>query len=112
MNLKRIGILAYAACFFAVVAFPLSAQQYEIVDLGTLGGARSGVHSINENGIISGWATLPSGGTPPVKSQLTLKETHSLIKGSCGKTVRGLQLECYRDLAIASQGISMRPGVS
>ena len=61
MNRKRTGIFALTACFLAVAVSPLSAQQYEIVDLGTLGGARSGAVSINENGIISGWATLPSG---------------------------------------------------
>ena len=61
MNRKRTGIFTLIACFLAVAVSPLSAQQYEIVDLGTLGGARSGAVSINENGIISGWATLPSG---------------------------------------------------
>lgn len=61
MGRKRTRTCMGTACFIVVAAAPLSAQQYEIVDLGTLGGARSGVHTINENGIISGWATLPSG---------------------------------------------------
>jgi probable HAF family extracellular repeat protein len=90
MNLKRIGILAYAACFFAVVAFPLSAQQYEIVDLGTLGGARSGVHSINENGIISGWATLPSG------------EMHAVIWDASGIVDLGVPPGFISSVAVAA----------
>jgi probable HAF family extracellular repeat protein len=39
---------------------PTSAQQYEIVDLGTLGGNSSRANGISESGIIVGLAALPS----------------------------------------------------
>jgi probable HAF family extracellular repeat protein len=49
------------ACFLVAAAAPLSAQQYEIIDLGTLGGRTSIALAISEDGIVSGWAELPSG---------------------------------------------------
>jgi probable HAF family extracellular repeat protein len=43
---------------------PIPAQQYEVIDLATLGGAFSEAHAINESGIIAGWATGTSSGHP------------------------------------------------
>jgi probable HAF family extracellular repeat protein len=62
MNHKRKLIWVGTACFLVAAAFSVSAQQYEIVDLGTLGGSSSRAAAITENGIISGWATLPFSG--------------------------------------------------
>ena len=38
-----------------------SAVSYEIVDLGTLGGARSRAHAINDSGAAGGYAEEPHG---------------------------------------------------
>jgi probable HAF family extracellular repeat protein len=61
MNRKRIRTFVGIACLLAAASFPLSAQEYRIVELGTLGGPGSIAVAISENGIISGWAMLPSG---------------------------------------------------
>jgi probable HAF family extracellular repeat protein len=50
----------------AIAAMPASAQDYEIIDLGTLGGNASGADCISENGTISGWATNASSVKHPV----------------------------------------------
>jgi uncharacterized membrane protein len=60
MHRKRMRTFVLTVCFLALVASPLSAQQYKVVDLGTLGGTSSRATSISENGIVSGWATHPS----------------------------------------------------
>jgi probable HAF family extracellular repeat protein len=62
MNHTRIRTFVATVCFLVAAASPLSAQQYEIVDLGTLGGLRSHANGISENGIVAGWAQLPPGG--------------------------------------------------
>lgn len=61
MKLKWTGLSLWTACLLAAAVSPLSAQQYEIVDLGTLGGGTSVATGISENGLVVGWATLPSG---------------------------------------------------
>jgi probable HAF family extracellular repeat protein len=48
-------------CFLALAAHSVQAQQYELIDLGTLGGPRSVAKRISESGIVTGWAQLPTG---------------------------------------------------
>jgi probable HAF family extracellular repeat protein len=57
MNARRAKTCLGIVCVVAVAATRLSAQQYEVVDLGTLGGNYSGANGISENGMIAGWAT-------------------------------------------------------
>jgi probable HAF family extracellular repeat protein len=47
--------------FVLITASPTLAQQYELVDLGTLGGVFSRANAISENGTIAGWATNAPG---------------------------------------------------
>jgi uncharacterized membrane protein len=63
MNRKRISIRTFVgmACVLAAAASPLSAEEYRIVELGTLGGPDSKALAISENGTVSGLAMLPSG---------------------------------------------------
>jgi probable HAF family extracellular repeat protein len=55
--------------FFAYLilsAVPSSAQDYDFIDLGTLGGSYSFALCISENGTIAGWATNTAGYKLPV----------------------------------------------
>ena len=61
MKCRRIGILLLTACCLAVATVPLSAQEYRVVELGTLGGPDTMALAISDNGIVSGLAMLPSG---------------------------------------------------
>jgi probable HAF family extracellular repeat protein len=53
------------ACFVVAASF-CGAQQYEIIDLGTLGGTISRAEEITEDGVISGYASIASGAVYPV----------------------------------------------
>jgi len=61
MNRKRTMIFVLTACFLAAAAFPASAQEYEIIELGTLGGTSTRARVITEDGVVYGWSTLASG---------------------------------------------------
>lgn len=107
MNRRRIRTFLGVACVLAAAAFPISAEEYRIVDLGTLGGPDSVAVAINEDGIISGWAMLPSGewhaviwdstgivdlGTPPgfnVSSALALNENRQVAGNGDGEPSQG-----------------------
>ncbi|MCP4250382.1 MAG: DUF3466 family protein [bacterium] len=59
---SRILAVVAPAMILLAASSPAPAQpQYQIIDLGTLGGSRSYANGISENGIVAGWATLPSG---------------------------------------------------
>jgi probable HAF family extracellular repeat protein len=59
---KAIAVLFIGVMILLTASSPAPAQQqYRIVDLGTLGGPNSMAMAISENGIVSGWAELPSG---------------------------------------------------
>lgn len=47
-------------------AIASNTPQYELVDLGTLGGLSSAANDINEHGVIAGWAQIASGAQRPV----------------------------------------------
>ena len=61
MKPKRALFSLLTACLLAAAASPLSAQEYQVIDLGTLGGVHGQAHGISEGGLVVGWATLPSG---------------------------------------------------
>jgi probable HAF family extracellular repeat protein len=52
--------------FVCAFATPAASQEYEIIDLGTLGGSTSGAYCISENGTIAGFATTAPGVKHPV----------------------------------------------
>ncbi len=59
---KTITALFTGVMILLTASSPAPAQQqYEVVDLGTLGGNRSAASGISENGIVAGWATSASG---------------------------------------------------
>lgn len=60
-----------------VMAFPLSvsAQSFEIVDLGTLGGASNGAHAISDDNAVVGWADSITDQRTPV----VLNETGAML---------------------------------
>jgi probable HAF family extracellular repeat protein len=52
--------------YLVFVTVPAPAQDYEFIDLGTLGGTYSMALCITDNGIIGGWATNTAGYKRPV----------------------------------------------
>lgn len=57
MRAIRIGIVAV----ITGTSPPVAAQEYELIDLGTLGGSYSEASAITENGLVVGWATTAPG---------------------------------------------------
>ena len=59
-KMRRKWSVLVAAVFLAAVNL-CNAAQYEIIDLGTLGGDSSYAHSINEHGQVVGWSETSTG---------------------------------------------------
>jgi probable HAF family extracellular repeat protein len=66
--MKRSGTLVAAALALSLplAAGSLSAQEYELVELGTLGGSTSQALGITQSGRVLGWATTPQSVKHPV----------------------------------------------
>jgi uncharacterized membrane protein len=61
MKRNSTKLFLWTICFLALAAHSVQAQQYELIDLGTLGGPRSVAKGISESGVVAGWAQLPLG---------------------------------------------------
>ncbi|MFC1572160.1 T9SS type A sorting domain-containing protein [Candidatus Eisenbacteria bacterium] len=57
---SRLSTILGLVCL-TLMTIPIQAQDYDLIDLGTLGGTRSGANAISESGIIAGYAATASG---------------------------------------------------